>query len=208
MKGKKPFDYPTEPHKRRHGPRGYRDYADYRPWLRDDFTFRCVYCLTRERWVQKGGMHLDHFVSRKLDESAATDYGNLVYACQRCNSTKRANLVPNPEAVAFGECLEVLEDGSITYLNEEGEWLIGLLGLDSDDQKEWRRQRILEMRYLNKKRATDKEAQELFSYLFGYPSNLPDLASLPEPPEGNSRKEGIQESAHARKRRDELPDYY
>lgn len=51
-----PFNYPDAPHRRRHGPRGYADYASYRPWLRDEFTFRCVYCLLREQWgLVRGG---------------------------------------------------------------------------------------------------------------------------------------------------------
>lgn len=33
-----PFDYPPEPHIRRHGPRGYSDYGSYRPWLRDELS--------------------------------------------------------------------------------------------------------------------------------------------------------------------------
>jgi hypothetical protein len=38
------FAYPVIPHVRRHGPRGYVDDEHYNPWLRDEFTFRCVYC--------------------------------------------------------------------------------------------------------------------------------------------------------------------
>ncbi len=37
-----PFIYPARPHTRRHGPQGYAGYASYRPWLRDEFSFRCV----------------------------------------------------------------------------------------------------------------------------------------------------------------------
>lgn len=37
--------YPANSHERRHGPLGYVDYKSYKPWLRDEFTFRCVYCL-------------------------------------------------------------------------------------------------------------------------------------------------------------------
>ena len=44
------FTYPSEPDVRRHGPQGYADAASYRPWLRDEFAFRCVYCLFREQW--------------------------------------------------------------------------------------------------------------------------------------------------------------
>lgn len=39
------FTYPRRPHVRRHGPRGYRAYQSYKPWLRDAFEFRWVYCL-------------------------------------------------------------------------------------------------------------------------------------------------------------------
>ena len=45
-----PFSYPAAAHVRRHGPQGYADYPSYLPWLRDEFSFRCVYCLLREQW--------------------------------------------------------------------------------------------------------------------------------------------------------------
>jgi len=44
------FRYTATPHVRRHGPCGYGDVESYRPWLRDEFTFRCLYCLFREQW--------------------------------------------------------------------------------------------------------------------------------------------------------------
>jgi hypothetical protein len=48
------FDYPVGTHVRRHGPQGYLDYKHYKPWLRDEFSFRCVYCLCRETWFPDG----------------------------------------------------------------------------------------------------------------------------------------------------------
>ncbi len=42
------FDYPEPRLERIHGPAGYSTYESFRPWLRDEFTFRCVYCLKRE----------------------------------------------------------------------------------------------------------------------------------------------------------------
>jgi hypothetical protein len=45
-----PFVYPRAAPLRRHGPAGYAQYERYRPWLRDEFAFRCVYCLKREQW--------------------------------------------------------------------------------------------------------------------------------------------------------------
>ena len=50
-----PFRYPEQPHVRRHGPQGYVTLESYRPWLRDEFTFRCVYCLLREQWGRARG---------------------------------------------------------------------------------------------------------------------------------------------------------
>lgn len=57
--------YPATPHVRRHGPLGYKDYQSFKPWLRDEFTFRCVYCLLRERWFASFGSGLfgvDHLI--------------------------------------------------------------------------------------------------------------------------------------------------
>jgi len=48
------LQYPRHLHIRRHSPRGYRTYRAYKPWLRDEFAFRCVYCLWRERWCADG----------------------------------------------------------------------------------------------------------------------------------------------------------
>ena|SRR5713101_1667716 len=71
-----PFAYPREPHGRRHGPAGYEDYGHYKPWLRDEFTFRCVYCLERETWYpnRAASFSADHFVPVVLDptESGTT----------------------------------------------------------------------------------------------------------------------------------------
>jgi hypothetical protein len=45
-----PFVYLDRPQLRKHGPAGYTNYQSFKPWLRDEFQFRCAYCLERERW--------------------------------------------------------------------------------------------------------------------------------------------------------------
>src|SRR4051794_20056002 len=45
---------PAGAHERRHGPRGYVDDEHYKPWLRDEFVFRCLYCRCREVWFPDG----------------------------------------------------------------------------------------------------------------------------------------------------------
>ena len=62
------FEYQTAPHIRRHGPGGYQDYDSYRDWLRDEFLFRCVYCLHREQWYDRGAtFNIEHFVPVAAD---------------------------------------------------------------------------------------------------------------------------------------------
>src|SRR6478672_6755586 len=79
--------YPTG-YQRKHGPRGYQSYSDYKPWLRDEFVFRCVYCLEREQWYpnRADAFSVDHIVPQSKSTTRICDYSNLVYACLRCNS--------------------------------------------------------------------------------------------------------------------------
>src|SRR2546426_10730722 len=92
-----PFVYPAFAHVRRHGPGGYASYKRYRPWLRDEFAFRCVYCLKREQWgLVRGIYDLDHFHPRARHPGNVRDYDNLLYACASCNAAKRDVAIPNP----------------------------------------------------------------------------------------------------------------
>ena len=42
------------------------NYQSYKPWLRDEFQFRCVYCLWRERWhsVGEDAFSVEHLQAR------------------------------------------------------------------------------------------------------------------------------------------------
>jgi hypothetical protein len=61
-----PLAYPNAPHVRKHGPKGYNPYKSYDQWLRDEFTFRCVYCLEREIWYPNRGaaFAVEHVLSK------------------------------------------------------------------------------------------------------------------------------------------------
>jgi 5-methylcytosine-specific restriction endonuclease McrA len=105
-------------HSRRHVPAGYQNYESFKDWLRDEFQFRCVYCLFRERWYPNGSMSfsVDHVIPRSADRGGTSerDYGNLVYACNRCNSVRTVADVLNPTQCSLSEHLEVRqEDGSV-----------------------------------------------------------------------------------------------
>ena len=198
-----PFTYPDASQVRRHGPSGYSDHESYRPWLRDDFTFRCVYCLARERW-HKGqyGFQVDHVIPQSEAPSRALDYDNLVYACETCNEMKLDALgLCGPCEKAYGDCLRVNEDGTITALNREGQTLVQVLRLDNAENTAFR-QLILEV-----VRLARGKNDALHFRLMGFPDDLPDLARK-RPPGGNSRPEGIRESWRERRIRRELPDTY
>ena len=79
MKVPNPFAYPSEPHTRKHAPAGYKNYPEYRPWLRDEFAFRCVYCLQREMWSRDrhAGFSVDHVVPQREDKTLVCVYDNL-----------------------------------------------------------------------------------------------------------------------------------
>jgi hypothetical protein len=196
-----PFAYPAKPHCRRHGPEGYPHYRHYRNWLRDEFAFRCIYCLRRETWLSlSADWEIDHFLPKSEHPDVERAYDNLVYACNRCNRTKAAKYLPSPEQVAYGKSLSVDNNGEIHALNEDGETLIESLGLDDPDYTRMRRQ-ILEAL------AEAPPGGKIRRWLLGYPNDLPDL-SRELKPRSNRRLAGITDSHFERDRRSELPDYY
>ena len=108
------FEYPEPQDQRRHGPAGYAEYESYRPWLRDEFVFRCVYCLKREAWGQiTAEFELDHFQPQSLHPQLNLAYTNLVYACRRCNAVKRDQTVVDPFGLLRATLVVTLPDGSL-----------------------------------------------------------------------------------------------
>ena len=196
-----PFVYSATPHVRRHGPYGYKEYESYREWLRDEFSFRCVFCLRREQWGSVGGMwDIDHSTPQHKNPQRKLDYDNLLYTCRTCNSAKSGQVVPDPCEVAFGECVEVHTDGTIRALNEDGEILIAALRLDNEDHTRVRHLMITALRSLA---LHDRQA---YIPWMRYPDNLPDLSKLKPP--GNTKPEGVNASYYARRIRGELPETY
>lgn len=197
-----PFAYPAVPLVRRHGPRGYANYARFRPWLRDEFSFRCVYCLQRERWAPSHApFDVDHFLPVVQNPDRAADYANLLYCCSACNNAKRDLLLPDPTQVLLRDSTRVKADGTIEGLTPQAEKLIFQLGLDSDGYNEFR------VLWIGIVAMAERADPVLFRQLMGFPDDLPDLTAL-RPPDGNSRPEGIEESFLRKRQRGELPETY
>jgi len=202
-----PFRYPAAPHVRRHGPVGYSAYPQYRQWLRDEFCFRCVYCLRRETWAfDNSEFELDHDVAKSLAPELCRDYTNLVYACHNCNKRKSNKRLPSPSEVGYGACMEVLVTGSrageIQSLNNDGVRLIDELSLDAPKITATRKL-CIETIY-----SLEKHNKPLYLIWMGFPTELPDLANISPQPNSNTLPEGIEHSWLARKLRGELPEIY
>jgi HNH endonuclease len=195
-----PFAYPTEPHCRRHGPAGYTDYQSYRPWLEDEFVFRCIYCLKRMVWAPTDVWSVDHIIPQEEDERLECIYDNLVLACQFCNRMKSDNRVADPCLVAYGQCLHVSSDGAIVAMNKVGERLLRVLRLNEPRYQQWRARRMRELHALA---LCDPEGYE---QVMGFPAELTDLSK--HKPKSNSRPDGVNHSWFAKRQRGELPKIY
>ena len=150
-----PFVYPAQPHQRRHGPRGYAHYESYREWLRDEFSFRCVYCLTREQWVlAKGAFAIDHFVPMSIDPRLAMDYENLLYSCVACNLTRGNQRIPNPLDHLLAATVEVQADGSMAARTTPAQEIVEALHLN-DREYIFRRQQMIALLTELRKRRPD-----------------------------------------------------
>jgi hypothetical protein len=181
-----PFRYPEQAHLRKHGPLGYQAYRHYKPWLRDEFTFRCVYCLARERWYPDGAASIgvDHLVPRSIDASLECFYDNLVYACNRCNRRKSTVMnVLDPCTDAYAKHLEVLSDGSIKARTNTGRKLIKTFYLNEAQVTEFRRRLITALAVLRDL----PDGRDDYVDWMGYPDDLPDLLILRPPRETQGR---------------------
>ena len=85
--------------------RRYRDYTRYRDLLRQDFQYRCAYCLIHE--FHNGGVAnfaIDHHRptgGAYARPDLADDYTNLYWCCSECNQNK-ADQWPSPQQATLG----------------------------------------------------------------------------------------------------------
>ncbi len=198
------------PSDRRHGPSGYSDYSSYKPWLRDEHEFRCVYCLARETWdlnatSAASGFGVDHMRSQHDAPDEVTNYDNLCYCCNDCNSVKGAKSLPQRLIdEPLDVHLKINGDGSVEALTNEGAWLRDCVFLAHPEAVK-RRQLILDLRSAAlADLAAGHDSPK--SRMFQYPSGLENLATRNPPT--NSRTAGLEDSAWARRERGELSRFY
>jgi hypothetical protein len=202
------FRHPATPPPRRHGPRGYFDYQSYKPWLRDEFAFRCIYCLWRERWEADGqyGFGVEHVQPQSTVPERGLEYDNLIYACNMCNATRRDVPLPiDPSSDPPGRHVQIVGDGTVQALSPAGDDLIALCRLNRPLLVAARRRILSLIAVLRGSNAP--ESIEALHDLLACPAELPNLAAL-RPPDGNGRPEGIADSFFERHRRGAFADVY
>jgi hypothetical protein len=80
----------------------HKAYQRYKPYLREDFAYACVYCGMHEN--EAGGPRfftVEHFRPKSRFPQLATEYTNLLYACSVCN-TYKSNDWPHDDPLAAG----------------------------------------------------------------------------------------------------------
>lgn len=204
-----PFAYATAKHERKHHPSGYASHAGFKPWLRDEFSFRCVYCLEREMWYpnRADSFDVEHVLpkSDKLPHVHLTlDYMNLVYACSRCNGAKGTQLFIDPTATAFGDHIALGNEGQLVAKTKDGERLIEKLHLNESPAIVNRRL-ILNIIQAMVEHPTNQPIREIFLSKFAFPEILPDLKGCRVP---NSKSPSEDSCYHELRQRHDLPDFY
>lgn len=203
-----PFAYPDVPHARKHGPRGYASYKSYDQWLRDEFTFRCVYCLEREMWYPNRGaaFAVEHILPKGEPqyEHLENEYTNLLYACSRCNSLKGKHLLIDPTQAGFANHVVLGDDGLLVPKTSEGERLIDKLHLNSDPALATRKSILMVIRAA-RAHPDNPEIRQIFLAKFRFPECLPDLSSARVE---NDKTEGIENCYFEQRKRMDLPEYY
>ena len=202
------FDYPTAPHVRQHGPTGYKAYQSFKIWLRDEFKFRCIFCLVRERWYPNGhaAFSVEHLKPQHIDKRGLLDYENLYYSCLTCNSVKRAVWpIADPCRDAYSNHLSVRSDGTVDALSRQGQILRHTLQLNEQRRIEFRR-RMLNLFADLQSRIVDPGVRELFRSHFGFPDDLPDLRMTRVP--SNRRPNGVNNCYFVQRQTGTLPELY
>ena len=207
-----PYAFPPRPHVRRHGPDGYPEYGRFKDWLRDEFQFRCAYCLYREIWERRGWrrFEIDHIEPQTLAPHRVVEYDNLAYACDACNNFKRDEIIPGPCDIDYSAHFRFVDDGTIEALTLKGEYLIEILGLDSDYLERSRRKifrnyrTILEL--IEEYGEDDEDVQVELRELLGYPDDVPNLKR--KKPPGNSRPDGKDDCYYVKLKDPAFPRLY
>ncbi len=145
----------------------YSQYQRYRNHLRQDFDHRCAYCdLHEAEWGGYRHFQIEHFRPRELFPWLQSEYTNLLYSCDICNSYKGCdwpndNPTPNkrgyldPCQYNYDEYFAIQGDGTIQGKAEATRYMIEALHLNR-----------LQLKQLRVRRQREEESHKEFMRLF------------------------------------------
>ena len=126
-------------------------YEAYRALLRQDFEFRCAYCLRHEFFFGGGEAgEIDHFRPRHLFPNLENEYRNLYWSCRKCNAIKGGTWPSEAQAERglrfLDPCAENSDDhwqthpdGTVTALTTVGRYTVRHIRLDRPTLTQFRR---------------------------------------------------------------------
>lgn len=101
-------------------------YQKYRPYIREDFSECCAYCLMHERFANgENSFELDHFKPKSKFDNLKKEYTNIYYSCHVCNSPgSKSNHWPSEALESKGyrfvdTCKEIFSEH---FVDEDGYW--------------------------------------------------------------------------------------
>jgi len=135
-----PFRFPRAKHVRTRKPQAFKNYKQFKPDLRAEFSGQCVYCRMLDRLKGEEGFGVDHYRPKSLFPRLEAEYANLYYCCNRCNSWKR-EFWPNRRQQAKGifipnPCDDVMFEhmryrlGTVSDVSDAGAWTVDSLDLN------------------------------------------------------------------------------
>ena len=180
----------SKPRPRRYAPI-YTQYSTYKEFLRDEFDFRCCYCLAREIWKDDGEFGIDHWKPKGdlLFAHLECVYENLVWACDTCNEAKKSITVKlEPLVDDFSQHVAFGEKGKVVGLTPQGKGLVRKLKLRDRSQ------------FLSFVMDYVKIKDHSFSLKF--PADLPDLTRK------RPKVSGIEDCYFKQREQGSLPPYF
>jgi hypothetical protein len=134
-------------HARTEQPIQHKNYKSFKPTLRREFRKKCVYCCAPDAG-KTYSYGVDHYRPQSLFPDLTCNYNNLFYACNSCNSRKRAfwpqpidkragRFIPNPCEHQMYKHLRYRE-GTVEPQSAAGRFAVALLDLNEPDSVKYR----------------------------------------------------------------------
>ncbi len=169
-----PFKYPHKKHQRTQTPPQYSDYRRYKPYLKKEFSNKCVYCRKSDALEDIGGFHVEHYRPKHQFKHLVTDYKNLYYSCAACNRYKDNYWSDDSNQRVVNPCDHVMshhlkfEKNEVASLSNPGKTTLNILNLNSNESIKYRNlmngliiRLLLNLDQVNKKDKRDQIEESL-----------------------------------------------